>query len=128
MAKLWTVARSKKGFQAPLKNHVSSILADIQKASGRKRDLALAQWAELKRFLAESDQIRDGMAELPNCLRPVSNMAGRSIPDHYVLEVGALRGYYQVEEISRSCFAKLFRANADKIFEDIAILMLAPED
>lgn len=128
MTKLWTVAVSRKGFQAPLKNYASSILADIEKTSGRKQDLALARWEELKNFVRESDKLHTGMTDLPASLRPVTNLAGRVIPDHYVLNVGTLRGYYQIEELSRNCLAKLFRADTDKAVEDLAVLMLAPKD
>jgi hypothetical protein len=128
MSQTWTVVPSRKGFHAPLTSYGRSILADIAKASGRKQDLAIARWDEFKSFVDESGKICTGMSDLPASLRPVTNLAGRIIPDLYVLTVGSLRGYYQVEYLSRNCLAKLFRADTDKAVEDLANLLLSPDD
>ena len=104
-----------------------TLLVDVAKASGRKQTLAIARWDEFKRFVEESGKICTGMSDLPASLRPVTDLQGRIIPDLYVLAVGSLRGYYQVEHLSRYCLAKLFRADTDKAVEDLANLLLSPD-
>jgi len=128
MSQPWTVVPSRKGFHAPLMSYGRSILADVATASGRKLDLAIARWDEFKRFVDESGKICTGMSDLPASLCPVTDLQGRIIPDLYVLTVGSLRGYYQVEHLSRNCLAKLFRADTDKAVEDLASLLLSPDD
>ena len=124
----WTVVPSRKGFHAPLISYGRSILADVARTSGRKLDLAIARWDEFKRFGDEAGKIYTGMNDLPSSLRPVTDLQGRIIPDLYVLTVGSLRGYYQVEHLSRNCLAKLFRADTDKAVEDLATLLLSPDN